>query len=190
VIYVTIIRRLREVATTFERRVGGTALFEALSSDDNTDIPLPYAFVVPLHEVAESNEDLSTPQMVYERFGIVVAVDNKPQRDDGLGLIALDELRALRQELFNGLLGWSPLSYLSDVSYVGGRHLKMTRARLWHQYEFTFKYQVNRAERPEDNECWPLQEAYARVLPEGAIRPPGTEGFVEWYPAPPGDDPL
>lgn len=180
-IYAGIIKRIRDKAPLFQQRVGGTADFIVKSNED-ADIAMPHAWVVPLSETADPSSNMGRPQRVSERFGVIVCVTNALGRDDGLGLIASDALRAIRQSLFNSLLGWEPLPYYDTVSYVGARHLSMNRARIFHQYDFSVAYPVDVDGEPDA--CVPLREAYRRIGITGQPRPPGTEGMELWFPEP------
>jgi hypothetical protein len=180
-IYGGIIKRLREQAPMFERRVGGTAQFESLSKEDSVDLKMPYGFVVPLYETAEPRANMADNQRVTEKFAIIVAVDNSTERKDGLGLIAMDLMMVIRQELFDAMLPWEPLPYYDTIQYVGSRHLTMSRVRLWRQFEWSVSYPVTA--KVGVHHCVKLQETYAREGITGFPPPPGYEGFEGVYPA-------
>jgi hypothetical protein len=175
----TIIKRLRDNAPTFQKRVGGTSAFQEAALED-VDIPLPHAFVVPLTDNASPPANMGGSQRIEERFAVILCVDNKTNREDGVGMIAADVLRSLRQELFNSLLGWAPQETMDNTQYVGGRHLSMTRSRLWHQYEFKTAYFVSGAEPGQTGEetCVPLAQFYTRTTAPGSPpRQPGLDDF-------------
>lgn len=153
-----VIFRLRDVCPVFERRVGGTASFDAATSVDR-QFPLPHAFVVPTDETAKEADGNATAQRITERFAVVVAVDNRQNPDDGAGKVALSVLEDVRRQLLAGLLGWEPVQIgkppmgipeeLEDmavnsradwVRYIGARHIMMTNGRLWHQFDFELSY--------------------------------------------------
>lgn len=193
-LYAEIIARIRDRAPTFERRVFGTAEFE-VASNDEADIILPQAWVVPVEEFGEAPENMGSSQQVRERFGVVVAVSNSMQREDGLGLFAMDGLRALRQQLFNSLLrrvnmddperDWMLPSHYVGCVFIGGKHLKMHRARLFHLYIFEVQYRV----APEDvpDTCVPMREMYVRIGVDPFERPPGYENFEKVWDIVTGD---
>jgi hypothetical protein len=194
-LYAEIIKRLREKAPMFERRVGGTAAFQQASDTalEGGDIPVPQAWVVPLSEQADPPSNMGEPQRVSERFGVIICLSNGAGRADGLGLIAADGLRAARQELLNALMprrdayadeatrDWLTAPHYDGCHYIGGRHLQMNRARMWHQFEFEMQYYVNYEAEPDA--CTPLRKAYLRLHPEGTPRSPGYEDFELWYDA-------
>jgi len=158
-IYITeVILRMRDMCPTLARRVGGTASFDTALTM-NADLGLPHAFVVPMEETAEAAEGNATAQRITERFSVVVCVDNKASREDGLGLTAADMVEKIRTELFNALMGWEPVQFngafpdpkpgYEDIwpksradyfRYAGGVHIDMNQGRLWHQFEFTCTY--------------------------------------------------
>ena len=179
-VYAEVIKRIRQKSPFFQNRVGGTAAFEAMTKEDSADIQTPHAWVVPLQEVADDAANLSVPQKVRERFGVVIAVSNAAGRDDGLGLIAMDQLRAARQELVNALMGWEPTPFCDSIRYAGARHLSMSRSKLWHQTEWSVGYYVKPVDQPDA--CVPLREAYKRLTVNGVpVREPGTDQFEVWF---------
>lgn len=186
-LYAELIRRARDKATIFQRRVGGTGAMAAILEREATEVETPQAWIVPLTETATAPANLSESQKVHERFGVIVVVANTANRADGLGLIATDSLRVVRQELFNAFLPrlseWAPeadrrwmgADHYIGCRYVGGRHLQMTQARLWHQYEFSLEYYIGYD--VNEDPCYPVREAYLRLHPEGTPRPEGYTGF-------------
>lgn len=189
-LYAEIVTRLRNKATIFARRVGGTGSFAAFSETmrDAADVEVPQAWVLPLQETADPPSAMGEPQYVTERFGVIVCLSNTGNREDGLGMVASDGLRVARQQLFNALMPrrsqwanpvdsqWISTRHYDGCRYIGARHLLMTRARLWHQFEFSVRYYVNYDE-DEVDVCYVVREAYMRLYPEGTQRPPHFEGF-------------
>ncbi len=179
-IFAGIIKRLRDEAPVFERRVGGTALYQTLSEDDGMDLEMPYAFVLPLNQIAEERTNLGeNNQRVKERFAVMVVADNSVERKSGLGLIAADVLRGTRGEILQALMPWCPLPHYDNIQFVGARPIKMTRVRLWHQFEFQTAYYVGATEHED---CIRLREAYVRGGITGVPRPESYDGFAQAYP--------
>ena len=132
-----IIVRLRAEAGTaarFSSRVAGAADFAALA-DTARKFTVPHAFVVFLTEEVEEDQTAGlVSQAIREVFGIIVAVAN----DDARGQDACDELSDIRDELWTALLGWSPdATELPGLEYEGSVQLDISRARVWHQFNFS-----------------------------------------------------
>lgn len=128
-----IIARIKTEVAAFGNRVGGTADLAAAQSQD--DLTVPHAFVIPGGDVA-ADADLAGPitqQDMAEEFAVVVAVGNT---SDQIGRAAGDQVDDLRLALWSALLGWEPAADHGPFSYIGSNHLEMSRARLWHQFNF------------------------------------------------------
>lgn len=134
-----IIVRIRDQVDEFSDRVAGTAEFEAATEADSLDVP--HAFVLPLGEEVEPSQTAGeVTQVINEHFAVVVVVDNSV---DMRGQAAADELDDLRTALFSALIGWEPVAEHSGVEFRGGVHLAITRARLWHQFDFSSLHVIN-----------------------------------------------
>ena len=132
-----IIPRIRAQVSAFSNRVGGTAAFEAAASS-NEDIAVPAAFVVPLGE--EVSDSVSAPgvvQIIDDRFGVIVVVSNTADEGGADGAEQVDDLRA---SLLTALTAYRPSVAHHPIRYMGGQHLAIDRARLWHQFEFATRY--------------------------------------------------
>lgn len=128
-----IIPRIREVCPVFGGRVAGAvALRSAIESDD---LPVPHAFVVPLHDQYEGIAEVSPlAQEVGARFGVVVAVSNTT---DEPGYSAAEQFIAIRNQLLVGLIGFAPGEDFAPVLYDRMPEAPdMNRARAWAQFDF------------------------------------------------------
>lgn len=128
-----IIARLKSEIPALSNRVGGTA--DLVAAQEQDDIPVPHAFVVPGGDVADE-ADLAGPitqQDMVEEFAVVVAVANT---SDQIGRAAGDAVDDLRTSIWTALLGWEPAADHGPFAYLGSNHLEMSRARLWHQFNF------------------------------------------------------
>jgi len=95
------------------------------------------AFVIQLSEAAANNGlEGAINQLITERFGVLVALDNGSSDRDKVGLIAYDTLAMVRSEIFKAILGWQMTGAESVVSYGGGKIAGINRAYLWYQFEF------------------------------------------------------
>lgn len=129
-----IVLKLRMASTRFGDFIAGAAeLAYALSGTLTKEV----AFVIPLTETAKANNlDSGINQLITERFGIIVALDNATTDKDKTGLTAYDTLHDIRTEIFGAILGWQIPGTEDIVSYGGGRMAGITRATLWYQFEF------------------------------------------------------
>lgn len=129
-----VIARIRTEVATFSNRVGGTAEIPIVQAEFDA-LPVPHAFVMMLAD--DAGEPLSTTatvQRLTESFAVLVAVSNTTDRR---GQSASDAMEDIRDALIAALVGWSPDADLyDDIAYDGGQFRDMTRARLWHQYDF------------------------------------------------------
>lgn len=127
--------RIKDQVATFSDRVGGTTEFAAAQEMQET-LAVPHAFVMPLADLPSTSlEVFGVLQQIEERLGVLVAVDNTT---DTRGQAASDQIESIRGELWTALLGWSPDPAVYEcIEYAGGFHLTMSRARLWHQFDFT-----------------------------------------------------
>jgi hypothetical protein len=129
-----IVLKLRLATTQFENRIAGAAeLAYALKGALQAEM----AFVVQLAETASKNTlDSDINQLITERFGVIVMLENDTAQTDKTGLTAYDSLSTIRAELFTALLGWQVPGTEDLVSYGGGRVLGINRAQFWYQFEF------------------------------------------------------
>lgn len=151
-----IVLKLRLAETRFEDKVGGTAelaVAERQVFDEE-------AFVYQVAEQSEPNDSENIViQRVTEVFAVVVVLKNDNSDKDKLGLTAYDSLFDVRAELFSALIGWEMPDAESKVSYVGGRVLKVTRAYLMYQFEFSVNFRLCEADQDvsgmdEFNQVW------------------------------------
>lgn len=127
-----IIQALRARCPVFANRVAGAADFKAL--EESTNLAVPSAFVIPLDDNPEDNTSgNSIRQSLTDSFAVIVAISNTA---DEKGQGATATVHTLRIELWAALLGWQPGADYDGITYQGGQLLRMTRARLWYQFEF------------------------------------------------------
>uniref|UniRef100_A0A6M3L039 Uncharacterized protein n=1 Tax=viral metagenome TaxID=1070528 RepID=A0A6M3L039_9ZZZZ len=123
--------KLRLAGTRFGSAIFGSAEFAIAELET---LKQETAFVVPIAETATLNDmDDGINQLIKERFGVVVALNNSTDRT---GFTAFNELTEVRSEIFKGILGWRMPGTESVTSYAGGYLLNINSAYLW--YVFTF----------------------------------------------------
>ncbi len=128
------IGRLREKAESF-RSIAGAA--ELAAAEDST-VVAPACFVYPLREAAEANPyGTGHSQRVTAYMGVVIAVKNLR---DPRGAAAQQDLKRLRQEVFDALIAWAPDADSSPVNCAGARLVRFNNAVLWWQDDFTTQF--------------------------------------------------
>lgn len=127
-----IIQALRARCPVFSNRVAGAADFKML--EESTNLAVPSAFVIPLDDNPEDNTSgNSIRQSLTDSFAVIVAISNTA---DEKGQGATATVHTLRIALWAALLGWQPGADYDGITYQGGQLLRITRARLWYQFEF------------------------------------------------------
>lgn len=139
-----IVLLLREADTVFGDEIAGAAEFSTVQKDT---IEVNTAYVIQTTDVAIPNKTQGTvEQKITEGFGVVVALKNDTSQADKTGLIAYDQLHAIRTELWNTLVGLNLDSVLNTdgytvegpVEYKGGSLIDINAAWLWYLYEFEY----------------------------------------------------
>lgn len=138
-----VIAQLRAEAPSFADRVAGAANF-ADAMEGEVALALPAAYVIPLEEEASENDSLNgLRQLVTERIGVVLHLDNAVANGgDRRGQAPVASVDALRLEVFAAILNWAPagsLAVVRGLEYAGAQLLKIDRARVFYQLEFTLE---------------------------------------------------
>lgn len=130
-----IIDKIRDADTSLGDNIAGAA--ELAVAFNQTLNSSKQAFVIQLSEAAQANAyDSGINQAIVERFGVVVMLNNADSDREKTGVTAHDQLDDIRGELLAAILGWMPPNTETILAYIGSRLVKLTRARLWHQFEF------------------------------------------------------
>ena len=154
-------------------------------------LPVPYCFVLPAPATAElppntSNQDYQT---VTEKFLTILAVDNSATEmqininslDAQKHFYNFDKILAYRQEIFNSILGWSPVSNMNirKVRFVGSTPLEITEGRIYHQLEWEIKYDVCMKTAVDPEELLKkILYAYVPIGEDGSVAP---EDYIEVF---------
>ncbi len=130
----TVIAEIRARCPLFAGRVAGAAQFKGL--DQTANLALPCAFVMPLDDAPGQQLSQSGYQQdVQDSFAVVVVLSNEP---DERGQSSSAQIHnSFRAQLWRCLLGWEPAEDYDGVVYEGGSLLKMDRARLFYQFDFS-----------------------------------------------------
>lgn len=135
----SVIEHLRAHIPLFQNRIGGSAQFQILPEAAN--LLVPSAYVIPLDENPDENQTSNGyRQSVDDSFAVVVVLDNK---FDERGQAATVSVHAVRQMLIQKLVGWAPDEDYDAIDYDGGSMLRMDRSRLYFQFEFKTRYEID-----------------------------------------------
>lgn len=167
-------------AATFGTYVAGAAEFKLLQ--ENSAMPTPCAFVIPLDDNPAENMALnSVRQMLQDSFAVVVAVSNTADEKGQGGVHSID---AIRSVLWSALLGWRPADRYDGISYQGGQLLHMDRARLWYQFDFAAAMEIEPSDGYQETSLAGLPHFDGGTLKLDAIDP--HDPNVVQTPAPDG----
>lgn len=128
-----IISRLKSAAPGL-RHVDGASGFVGLS--DGRIKKTPSAFVVPLGERAGANKtNGAVRQLVVMRFGVIVGFMNA----GASGELGVEGYDAVRQDIFNALLGFKLPGTQTPIEYGGARTMGLDRktSTAWFEFSFT-----------------------------------------------------
>lgn len=122
-------------------KVAGAASFAAAKEDLKNP---PAAYVIPLADSARPNalDCGGVEQYVAERFGVVIAVDNKRDTRGDAVNAALEDKRG---KVIAALLGICPGDGYDPVQYGGGQLLALDVTTIWWRLEFITGYTERKA---------------------------------------------
>ena len=133
-----IIAHLKAHVPLLGGRVAGIAEFTAAMAGEIRPEAYPSAYVAPLGEEADPNDETNALyQEVTERLGVVIEFDNQGDRR-GQGVTLL--YAPMRAALFAALLNWrgtNPTQTLRGFEFSSAGLLQSDRARVFYQFEFT-----------------------------------------------------
>jgi hypothetical protein len=166
------ISSLRMNAPIFAGRVAGAAEFYRGLRDYTTSLPMPAAYVLPLGQEAEPNNNWGgLLQIIHKGIGIAVELD--AQRDRR-GQDPTMQFETIETQIFASCL-WLQLGdcRMARGSYfTGARYLDLDRARLWYQWEFGLDWQITDADGVQPQSI-PLESIEVDIF-KGPNVAPGT----------------
>ncbi|PQA78688.1 hypothetical protein [Rhodoferax sp. TS-BS-61-7] len=137
-----IIEALRTRLPVFGNRVGGAVQFKALG--EKSTLQSPCAYVIPLDDNASERKAGNTArQEITDGFAVVVVMSNKPDEKGQGSALNAHNMRTL---LWAALLGWCPSEEYDPIVYEGGQLMKLDRAEMWFQYEFSAMTEITDAD--------------------------------------------
>ncbi|PIP02747.1 MAG: hypothetical protein COX55_03505 [Zetaproteobacteria bacterium CG23_combo_of_CG06-09_8_20_14_all_54_7] len=134
----SVIAAIKERCASFDGNVAGAAEYKRLPETANLDMPA--AYVIPMDdEVGEQASNNGYRQPLTDAIAVVVVLSNAV---DERGQGSITSVRAIRSELWKGLLGWEPDTDHGPISYEGGNLIDLDRARLYYQFEFSAETEI------------------------------------------------
>lgn len=137
-----IIQQIKDHAPIFGGRVAGVAGYELARDQVWLDQPAAYVIAVE-DEGGENQSQTGYQQILVEKVGIIVDLDNKmDRRGQDASTNAVGEIRSA---IWGAILNWRPDSTVDPeqigggrgFSYSGGGMIEADRARLRWQFDFT-----------------------------------------------------
>lgn len=127
-----VVARLKEALVGFVA-IGSAADIEAIG---NGPVFTPSAFVAPMSESAEVDGEVGPfDQRVTTLFSVILVVSNV---SDETGAAALGGLQAMRDQVMQALLGWSPDAEFGEpIYYHGGDLGRFADSQMWWVDRFT-----------------------------------------------------
>ncbi|WP_455927714.1 phage tail terminator protein [Pseudomonas capeferrum] len=115
----------------------------------------PAAVITPIADEAAANSSQNTTrQTLREHFGVVLVLDLA----DGQQAMAMDQLHALRAEVWRALVGFRPERFYEPIQYEGGDWLLLTETRGLYRLRFFAEFQLGRNLSTQPAETWPELE--------------------------------
>lgn len=180
-----LLTHLRDHCPTFTQHLHAGLDLESLQTLAGT----PAAVVTPIaDEAAPSHSQNTLRQVIRERFGVVLVIDLV----DGQQAQALDQLHALRAELWRALVGFKPERFYDAIQYDGGDWLLLNKTRGLYRLRFSAAFQLGRNLSTQPAETWHELELDALPSFNGAtvrvdaidpadpnLQRPGPDGRLE-----------
>lgn len=134
----TVITQLKTYAPIFNGNVAGAAEY-ANAVADQVWLPRPAAYVIPLQdEVTENQTMTGLVQVIREKIGIIVDLDNSmDRRGQAAATSAVDAVRAA---IFKAILAWrsNDQTQARGFAYDGGGLINEGMNRAWLRWQFDF----------------------------------------------------
>jgi len=121
--------QVRSLCPIFNSNVAGAAAY-ANGVQDQSWLPLPSAYVIPLGGDADPNESQNgLDQLVHERIGVIVVLETlkiggQVDTADRRGQAAANYLDAVQSAIFKAILNWRPDTNYAAVNFDTNREAR------------------------------------------------------------------
>jgi hypothetical protein len=144
-----LLNHLRDHCPGFNQQVLAGLDLDALQGLPLLDAPA--AVITPIVDQASASRSQNTTrQTIRESFGVVLALDLV----DGQQAQAMDQLHALRAEVWLALVGFKPEPFLEPIQYDGGEWLLLGKTRGLYRLRFFAEFQLGRNLDTQPAETW------------------------------------
>lgn len=148
-----LVSHLRDHCPAFNQQIHAALEVEALQSLVLHGAPA--AVITPIADAASGNTSQNTSrQTLREQFGVVLVLDIVEGQHAG----AMDQLHALRAEVWRALVGFKPERFYEPIQYDGGDWLLLGQARGLYRLRFFTEFQLGRNRATQPAETWPELE--------------------------------
>jgi hypothetical protein len=175
------ITQLRAYCPLLAGSVAGAAEFREGLQGYNTTLPALAAFVVPLDQDSDGNENrygTGLQQIVTKRYGVIVEFDATADRR---GQDPTRSYDAVEAALFAAILNWAPVDCrtIGNKGYwfAGGSFLDLDRARLFYQWVFALDFQIT------DDDGWHAPAVDLEAIEVDIFKVPPQDMLVDTPPA-------
>ncbi|MHA6577404.1 phage tail terminator protein [Pseudomonas yamanorum] len=144
-----LVSHLRDHCPSFNQHIRAGLDLDALQNLPVLDAP--QAVVTPICDKASPNTTQnSSRQTLREHFGVVLVLD----LPEGQHAQAMDQLHALRAEVWRALVGYKPEGFYEPIQYDAGEWLLLGKVRGLYRLRFFLESQLGRNLSTQPAETW------------------------------------
>lgn len=144
-----LVSHLRDHCPSFNQHIHAGLDVDALQNLPVLDSP--QAVVTPINDKASPNAaQNSSRQPLREHFGVVLVLD----LPEGQQAQAMDQLHALRAEVWRALVGYRPEGFYEPIQYDAGEWLLLSKVRGLYRLRFFLESQLGRNLSTQPAETW------------------------------------
>lgn len=146
---VELILRIREKCEAFSGRVGGVRTLEKAQSESPQWDIMPQCFIMTIQKNKQTDpQGNSSFQRIECQFATIIAMSNKTDEKTDSSGISYNNAELIEKQLFNALLGWSPITSQSyqdfgNVKFDRAFFLSAENGIIWWEYDWSYSYYID-----------------------------------------------